>query len=511
MPESSIRIRMYRQGLGDCFLLTFPRPNGGVTTDYHILIDCGVITGTDSAVIIKSVEDIASTTNHHLDLVVGTHEHWDHLSGFNQAREQFDQIKIDNVWLAWTEDADNGTAKDLRKKRADKVAALHAVVSRMAGLISSDQALGVDADQIKQRQRNLQSIRNVLSFFGEEPVTAAGPALGLKADQAASQPGIPTVTTRDAMHYLASRKDAAVQYCSPSMDPLTLKGVDGLRIYVFGPPEDPKKLKRTDASGSQKGKETYGLAGSDAGDTFLAAITGEDDSQFGQLRDLSFPFDNFYRIKPEVAMSLPEDDFFRRNYGFANDKDKDWRRIDNDWMNVTSELALNLDSDTNNTSLVLAFEVGEPGSGKVLLFAADAQVGSWETWPGLTWTIKTPGMPSITVTGEDLMRRTVLYKVGHHGSHNATLKEGGLELMGSDQLVALIPVFEKAALDRDWRMPFDKLYTGLKEKTRGRILRADLGTIPREEPFTLTEAQWQEFTGSVVETELYIEYSLKMI
>src|SRR5262245_21978078 len=41
------KVRMYRQGLGDCFLISLPRrqPNGG-RTDYVIMIDCGVVLGT---------------------------------------------------------------------------------------------------------------------------------------------------------------------------------------------------------------------------------------------------------------------------------------------------------------------------------------------------------------------------------------------------------------------------------------------------------------------------------
>ena len=38
----TVRVRMYRQGLGDCFLLSFPRPGG----ESHVLIDCGVLDGT---------------------------------------------------------------------------------------------------------------------------------------------------------------------------------------------------------------------------------------------------------------------------------------------------------------------------------------------------------------------------------------------------------------------------------------------------------------------------------
>src|SRR5207247_1037341 len=69
---------------------------------------------------------------------------------------------------------------------------------------------------------------------------------------------------------------------------------------------------------------------------------------------------------------------------------------------------------TNNASLVLAFELGK--GGKVLLFAADAQRGNWASWTKKSWRDGDK-----TVQAKDLMSRTVLYKVGHHGSHNATL------------------------------------------------------------------------------------------
>ena len=45
---------------------------------------------------------------------------------------------------------------------------------------------------------------------------------------------------------------------------------------------------------------------------------------------------------------------------------------------MASDLALQLDSVTNNTSLVLAIE--RIADGKVLLFPADAQEGNWLSW-----------------------------------------------------------------------------------------------------------------------------------
>src|SRR5690242_2622578 len=62
-------VRMYRQGLGDCFLLTLP---GKDERPFHMLIDCGVVLGTPNpeARMQPVVQDIASTTGNHVDLLV---------------------------------------------------------------------------------------------------------------------------------------------------------------------------------------------------------------------------------------------------------------------------------------------------------------------------------------------------------------------------------------------------------------------------------------------------------
>jgi hypothetical protein len=62
-----------------------------------------------------------------------------------------------------------------------------------------------------------------------------------------------------------------------------------------------------------------------------------------------------------------------------------------------------LDRAVNGTSLMLMFEIGKA----FLLFPGDAQWGTWQAALGdERW--------------RDLIGRTVFYKVGHHGSHNAT-------------------------------------------------------------------------------------------
>ena len=109
----------------------------------------------------------------------------------------------------------------------------------------------------------------------------------------------------------------------------------------------------------------------------------------------------------------------------------------------------------------------------MLLFVADAQVGNWLSWEKLSWRVPDEDGTMVKVTSADLLKRTALYKVGYHGSHNATLREKGLELMTSPELAAMIPVDQKMAEQKKWNMPFPPLYRALQEKTAGRILRAD--------------------------------------
>ncbi|HEX4614165.1 MAG TPA: MBL fold metallo-hydrolase, partial [Urbifossiella sp.] len=130
--DAAVRLRMYRHGLGDCFLLRFPRAG---RRDFRVLIDCGVIQGTPTVdgqgdVLAKVVGDLEEATRDGaagkptVDVLVATHEHWDHLAGFAVLTERFNAFDITQVWLAWTEDPKDATANRLRRARAEKVNAL---------------------------------------------------------------------------------------------------------------------------------------------------------------------------------------------------------------------------------------------------------------------------------------------------------------------------------------------------------------------------------------------------
>jgi hypothetical protein len=249
------------------------------------------------------------------------------------------------------------------------------------------------------------------------------------------------VTTKNALEAVrAKAKPGAPRYCDPADAPVDLADF-GARIYVLGPPRDLTLLKRLNPR--KKTDEAYEHA--------LRLFKANVQPALGAApEDINAPFAAIDGLSVADARNVS---FFAEAYFDG----PDWRRIDADWMLAADSLALALDNMTNNTSLVLAIELG----GKdVLLFAADAQVGNWLSWPDCKWKVK-----GKTVTGEDLMRRTILYKVGHHGSHNATLKERGLELMDSLQL-AVIPVDQEMANKKKWgAMPLTPLVAALKKKT----------------------------------------------
>jgi hypothetical protein len=452
-----VRIRMFRQGLGDCFLLTFETGGDPV----HMLIDCGVLKGTPkSAERLEAVaEAIRDATGGHVDVLVATHEHWDHLSGFLQARGVFDTLTFGEVWLAWTEDRKDDIADQLRTHRTRAANAVGAAARKLG-------AAGGEAEE-----REAGRIAALLDFEGG--LGAAGGA-----------------TTAAAMEWVASHRREGTPFLRPGhhLSPAESGLGGGVRTYVLGPPRDIKQIKRSDPS--KRESEVYELMGAARADrAFYAAVEALDETPDSDEQ----PFVRFYR--------LPEDDAQTQEFyaGYFGESAK-WRRIDQDWLGVAARLALHLNSDTNNTSLALAFELG-PG-GDVLLFPGDAQVGNWLSWDPLRWTVDDGGdAPERTVSARDLLARTVVYKVAHHGSHNATLRALGLEQMTSRNLVAMIPVNRVTARKQDWNMPFPPLFDRLQEKTEGRILDAELGRAGDGEG-----DRWDRFVAASDVQEWWVDY-----
>ena len=406
-------IRMYRQGLGDCFLIAIPRRTDPIP--FRILIDCGVVLGTPDAgtTMTKVLEDVVQESGGKIDLLLATHEHWDHLSGFIQAASSFAKLKVGDVWVAWTEDPNDALANTLRGERRQALSSLR---------------LGVGAMRMAGDAASAGEVEELIGFFG----ATGGPS------------------TEDALAKVKASATGKVRFCLPSDPPVSLDGAD-VKLYILGPPHDEKLIRQT--LPSARNPETYGIAAKSLSATVMAGLSIDDDSA---------PFSDFRSIPIETAAGL---NFFQRWYFGPGPDAPEWRRIDATWLDGASELALALDSATNNTSLVLAIELS---ARDVLLFAADAQVGNWLSWQDLSWTVD-----GRAVTGPDLLARTIFYKVGHHGSHNATLREKGLELMKALSIAA-IPVDHAMAVKKNWgNMPLPDLVQALGVAAKDAMLRSD--------------------------------------
>ena len=531
-----VTIRMYRQGLGDAFLLTFAGENRGDSV--FLLIDCGVhkaqTGGGDKMQ--RIVADITAATGGKIDVVVATHEHTDHLSGFVQHAQAFLQsIEIEQLWLGWTESRKDAVANRLRKKKGHLQKAIDAALKKLKDkmTLAAEQVAG-DA---------IEPFFAFAEFDAELRADLETDDARRAAATAMHETGGNPTGNEVALQLLRER--AKQVECLPPGTVIDLPGVRDARIYVLGPPRDEKLLKKSDPSGRGQSEvfaapqsDHLGLASALLNLEGAALEGGDQGQELRDLREMTYPFDSIKRKsldeiqramvdwQPGRTPQSPEEQglhdlaiLVSRHYGLPGDAAEEtpsktswtdshevpdnaaWRRIEGDWIAAAGELALNLESDTNNTSLAIAIEIGPPGEGKVLLFPGDAQVGSWLSWNALEFHVA-----GRTVTINDLFRRTVLYKVSHHASHNGTLKALGLEKMGDD-LIAMIPVDRAAASKlRGWNMPYPPLYRALQQKTRGRILRSDRDpTLDGPKPDGLTRDQWDAFKQTRVEDDLYFE------
>jgi hypothetical protein len=457
--EGRVRIRHYCQGIGDCHLLRFPRAQGG---DFHMLIDCGVhpsVTGGADRMR-AIVDDVAKVTGGRVDLLVVTHEHMDHVSGFLSAKDELAGLQVGEVWFGWTENPEDPQATALDKFKADAAAALALTGSRLAAAPSGGELAGVRA-----------GIDAMMGFY-----------FGAKGERVRS--------ARDAARGLSRGK---VVYREPGDGPLALPGVEGVRVYVLGPPRDVQQL-RLDYRASETYGNAFGFGPAASRSLMMALGTGGEDYDAPFDPEIGLPLAEVLPLAEDPVGAVGDDardaadrramvGLLRDCYaGPADDPDRSdqrWRRIDGDQFAMSAELAMQLDRMTNNCSLVLAFEFQD--TKRVLLFAGDAQVGSWLSWQDLAWTAG-----DRRVTGPDLLARTVYLKVAHHGSHNATLRAKGLELMVDSDLSAFVPVNAADAASVGWKeMPFADILDELGRRTARRVIRADdpwiaAGQIPPE-------------------------------
>jgi hypothetical protein len=501
----SVKVRMYRHGFGDCFLLSFLRQQQRV---FSILIDCGIKHNTRSrtAPIEDVVDDLrqtlmsASGGKPKIDVLAVTHEHWDHVAFFHPTASPdfFRAFDIGQIWLAWTEDPQDAEAVTINSRLREGAAALQIAATRLHNVEAAEvrqfRGLGLSSSVAAARTAFNSALNDVLGYYGVA-VARKTSASGIKY----KPNGKISVETEVAMtNVIKLGKKGGISYLNPGTKVEQHHLPPGVNAYVLGPPRSSLINQMNPSKGSAK--ETYlgidhtGLTGFIDGVLQMGASPKSNAQPEG-------PFGNGLGLTPGQAKSTP---YFKQTY-FA--KSESYRQIEHTWLDVVSQFSLQLDGAINNTSLVIAIELEE--SGKVLLFPGDAQVGSWLSWHACQWKVKR-GDRTETITATDLLRNTVLYKVSHHGSHNATVKDKGLELMTHPELVAMIPEKENSYNG----ILYKPLMDHLLKRCKGRVLvSADIGFPPEDllqkRPPELSAAEWKSFKADLTVTRLFVEYTIR--
>ena len=387
-------MRMYRVGFGDLFLLTFSSQKNSA----HVLVDCGVHakpTGSIGA----AVDQLAAETNKHLALIIVTHRHADHISGFALEAEKFAGFTVDRIWMSWFENPAEPTAVALQTNLA-KVARSLQLAFAARGTGDNQYALMAE---------------NATGALDAAGTSLNGQALAVIHGGFANKPPIDYLKAGD-----------------PAVLPPSLSDM-GVTAQILGPPIDPKLISQMDSKTHQYLDRLEADAGaqSDAGPVFDPAFISDPASFVCE----GFTAADLRAMQQRVASSQPD---------------------------VVQAIAQQTDNTLNNQSLVTLFQF----AGKKLLFAGDAQWGNWQNFL-FGGAFGTPGHSTLCADAGAILGSIDFYKVGHHGSTNATPIDA-LEAMKAG-VAAMCSTAEHAYN----QVPRGPLLEALKTKSGGKLARSD--------------------------------------
>ena len=355
---TDVRIRAYNVGFGDCFLMTFSYATGRAR---HVLIDFGstMLPKTGGPTDLTEVANqIATDCSGQLDMVVATHRHADHISGFGGPSG--DIIKGLNPALTlqpWTERPDlapdaTGPGPAAAGTGAASPAGNKGLVARLSDMHAVAEAVAASAARMKTAEGVPAALAAQLQFLGES-----------------------NIANRDAVETLQQLGKRQV-YASFGTKLALDRILPGVTVDVIGPPTVDQSSSITHEA-ARNATEFWQLAA-----TNPTAPGGGPVPLFPGARKMRTPSQEARWLIPQI-----------------------------DRMDADEQLAIvrSLDDAMNNTSLILVFDIG----GTLLLFPGDAQIENWQ--------YALQDAPNAAEIRERL-KGTRLYKVGHHGSLNATPK-----------------------------------------------------------------------------------------
>ncbi|MVM28926.1 hypothetical protein GO755_02695 [Spirosoma sp. HMF4905] len=502
---TTAEVRMYRMGTGDCFIIKF---FAGTDNTFTMMIDCGTWQN-DKEHLTEFITDLKTYVNKTIDVLIVTHEHKDHVYGFEVCSDLFlNDFTVKNIWMGWTENDNPGSSggplgdqvNEWKKKFGQHKMALSIAAQQLTTIFSGE-------DQLKQAQSELNGVAALSIRQGFADVVNQFAELHLSATD-----------NDDAINYAGGlkgmnivKKNLAknnITYFQPGQIIENIEHAEGIRFYVLGPPTSIDAIKTESGPEGETYSHSHNSEGAD-NDAFATAVLN---LGVPQPPASLFPFDKNYELNTAGTAPTAIEAIYEKDA---------WRRIDHEWLNSAGSLALRMNSATNNLSLALAIEFVD--SGRVMLFPGDAEYGSWDSWHKINWSVK--GKDGTTpLTTAELLNRTVFYKVAHHLSHNGSAKKRGVELMNHPDLAAMATL-DYGKISKGWKntMPNHDLIQALLTRTKGRLMIMQeeglfVDQAARQTPLhdKIIETRGQmnstdkaDFISSYKENRLYLQFTVK--
>ncbi|WP_330250168.1 hypothetical protein OG874_28440 [Nocardia sp. NBC_00565] len=409
---TTIAVRMYNVGFGDAFTVTVRRKH----ETWRMLVDCGVHSQGQARPIRDSVQAIIADLAEadpghrpHLDVVVATHHHADHITGF--ACAEWEQVEVDEVWVPFVEDPDDADARRIRSGQDDAARGLAALIDR----------------RVHRLDRIPAAVEQARAF-----------ALNSQGNAAATD----RLLGRNQKGFAAPHRVRHLPSKKQTENKITVARV-GLVAHILGPPRDTQFLKRMDPPAKQSWPLVRGGTATDTDDTPTPL------------------FNRRYIARNPLPGRLPK---------AKADLHLDKLVTDDDRLLRAASI---LENAVNNTSVFFVLDI----SGTRLLFPGDAQQGAWEHVLADTKNVA-------------LVSDLSLYKVGHHGSHNATPRRF-IETDWQTNGYAMIPF----GLVKRWAktIPKKSLLDSLADHDHT-VIRADISPKPVPNKIAVKDDIWTEVT-----------------
>ena len=354
-----IVIRAYNVGFGDCLLVSFVY-TGAIRTR-HVLIDCGSTRAPEAKKNNKDfmqeiVADITQVCGGKLDAIVATHRHRDHISGFGKETGPALAALKPDVVIQPWTEDPDAPEDELAPVNDPGTAGKFQAVAQFRRSLDDMHAM---AGHVAAFARARRTTRPVLSKQLE--FLGEGNVKNLEA--------VKNLMEMAPNKYVYFGSKHGLEKLLP-----------GVKTLVLGPPT----LKQTD--------------------TIRRQVDKNDDEFWHLYRG----FTSFWSFQVATAEGSGRGRLFRGVKGRAPQPSERWlvdrlRKLQDDSI---LSIVTALDQQMNNTSVILLFETG----GKRLLFPGDAQLENWLY-----------ALSALEKAGQiSMIEKVDFYKVGHHGSLNAT-------------------------------------------------------------------------------------------